>query len=273
LLVGFYPTPVSALKMAVVMAHALRPVSIAGAAQLRPVPLPGAAQPVSAQAVPSDPRLSPAKLARLSASKFGVPYGHDGGVHPLRFDCQTYVEHVMAMALSPSADRFEATLNRLRYRDGVVKEVERYVYPIPDWTSGHWPARDVTQLVLAQRTSLRLAPRMTKIIDRARFFRRYDLAHRGGYFAPERVNTPYIPMSEAAGLEYPDGSIVVFVQKRPGIVAAHCGFLFRRNGVTYLRHASQTRHAVVQEPLAAFVQRAPAYMIGLKVLQPDAAGW
>jgi len=123
--------------------------------------------------------------------------------------------------------------------------------------------------VMAQRA----APVMSKVIDRARFFRRYDLAHRGGYFAPERVDTPYIPLSQAAGLEYPDGSIVVFVQRRPGIVAAHCGFLFVRNGVTYLRHASQTRHAVIQEPLSNFIQRAPAYMIGLKVLRPDASAW
>ena len=61
------------------------------------------------------------------------------------------------------------------------------------------------------------APTGSKIIDRARFFRRYGLAHRGGYFAPERVDTPYIPLSQSAGLQYPDGSIVVFVQRRPGI--------------------------------------------------------
>jgi hypothetical protein len=215
-----------------------------------------------------DPRVSPANLDRLSALSLGVPYGHDGSAHPHRLDCQTYVEHVMAKALTPSNAAFEETLDRLRYRSGVAKPEERLVYPIPDWLEGSWPARDVTLEVAGQT-----APQMKKVIDRARFFRRLELAHRGGYFARQEVQTPYIPIAAAAGKEYPDGAIVIFVQQRPGIVAAHCGFLFQREGVTWLRHASQTRHAVIQEPLAAYLQRAPTYVVGLKVLLPDTSRW
>jgi hypothetical protein len=215
-----------------------------------------------------DGRLSPAALARISAESFGVPYGHDGAVRPARLDCQTYVEQVMAKALSPSPREFERTLNRLRFRDGVARGVERLVYPIPDWLEERWPARDVTQEVAGQQTA-----QMRKVIDRARFFGRLELAHRGGYFARREVETPYIPRASAGRYPYPDGSIVVFVQRRPGIVAAHCGLLFSRDGVTYLRHASQTRGAVVQERLGDFLQRAPSYFVGLKVLMPDASRW
>src|SRR5207237_5032100 len=105
----------------------------------------------------------------------------------------------------------------------------------------------------------------TRLGDTPPSSRRYDRANSGDYSAPERVDTPYIPLSQSAGLQYPDGSIVVFVQRRPGIVAAHCGFLFVRGGIATLRHASQTRHAVIQEPLANFLQRAPAYILGLQV--------
>jgi N-acetylmuramoyl-L-alanine amidase-like len=215
-----------------------------------------------------DPRVSPANLDRVSALSLGVPYGHDGNAHPHRLDCQTYVEHVLAKALTPSNADFEATLDRLRYRSGVAKPEERLVYPIPDWLEGTWPARDVTLDVAGQT-----APQMKKVIDRARFFRRLELAHRGGYFARQEVQTPYIPIASAASKEYPDGAIVIFVQQRPGIVAAHCGFLFQRDGATWLRHASQTRRAVIQEPLAAYLQRAPSYVVGLKVLVPDTTRW
>jgi hypothetical protein len=215
-----------------------------------------------------DPRLAPLRLAKLSASHFGVPYGHDAAVHPRRLDCQTYIEQVMAEALSPSPAEFERTLNRIRYRNGVVRMEERLVYVIPDWLRGDWPARDVTAAIAGDRSAS-----MTKVIDRARFFGVLSLAHRGGYVAREQVNTPYIPRAAAAGLDYPDGSIAIFVQQRAGIVAGHCGFLFRRNGTTVLRHASQTRGAVIQEPLADYLARMPSYFLGLKVLQPDGSRW
>ena len=117
------------------------------------------------------------------------------------------------------------------------------------------------------------AATMSKVIDRARFFGILSLAHRGGYVARETVNTPYIPRAAAFGPPYPDGSIAIFVQQRAGIVAGHCGFLFRRNGMTVLRHASQTRGAVIQEPLATYLHRMPSYFLGLKVLMPDARRW
>jgi hypothetical protein len=233
-----------------------------------PAPRPAAASPDPAEERLADRRLSPAALDRLSAKRLGIPYGHDSGPNPPRLDCQTYVEHVFAEALSPTPAEFARTLQRIQYREGVAKEVERYVYPIPDWLHGRWPARDVTTTVAGARSS-----QMTKVIDRARFFRQPRLAHRGGVFVPERVQTPYIPRASAAGLEYPDGSVAVFVQHRAGIVAAHCGFLFRCNGVTRLRHASQIRRAVIQESLAAYLQRAPAHIIGLKVLVPDGSRW
>ena len=50
-------------------------------------------------------------------------------------------------------------------------------------------------------------------------------------------------------------------------------FLFKRGGTTYLRHASQTKGAVTQEPLADFLTRAPARFLGLKVLLPDFTRW
>ncbi len=216
----------------------------------------------------ADARVSPANLARISARHFGVPYGHDPRVRPRRLDCQTYVEHVMAEALSPAPELFSHTLNRIRYRGGVVKMEERLVYPIPDWLESPWPARDATDELAAGAVG-----QMSKVIDRARHFRRPQLAHRGGYFIRQRVDTSYIPRATAGDRHNPDGSIAIFVQQRAGIVAAHCGFLFVRNGATVLRHASQTRWAVIQEPLRAYLQRAPEHVVGLKVLLPDTSRW
>src|SRR5205085_9573877 len=118
---AFYFSPVSAVRIAIAVAQSLRPPTPADRPALRPVPVPAAVAPAALKPSMLDARLSPTNLARLSSSKFGVPYGHDGAVHPRYFDCQTYVEHVMAMAMAPSAEQFEATLDRLRYRNGVVR--------------------------------------------------------------------------------------------------------------------------------------------------------
>lgn len=236
-----------------------------------PAQAPAAPPPPAAEerpAKPADTRLSPARLDRISAAFLGAAYGHDAAAWPARVDCQTFIELVLARALARTPAEYVPTLNRIRYRNGVVKEEERYVYVIPDWTRGDWPARDVTQEVAEGRSAL-----MTKIIDRAAFFRRPELAHRGGYVARERVDTPYIPRETAASRDYPDGSIAIFVQQREGIVAAHCGWLFRRGAVTLLRHASQTRHMVIEEPLAVYLARAPRNFVGLKVLVTDLSHW
>ncbi len=86
------------------------------------------------------------RIQSISARYLGVPYlldplgeGPHGAIDrdPLvrfnRFDCQTFVETVLAQARGHSDAEFAAELRALRYRDGKVDFAARNHFPDVDW--------------------------------------------------------------------------------------------------------------------------------------------
>lgn len=225
--------------------------------------------------------LAPSRVNALSRTYLGVPYaldclgeGKGSDADPLftrsKVDCQTFVEQVIAEAVAPAVGGMDAAVRMIRYRGGHVSLADRYHYCIPDWLENPWPVRDATAEVAGK-----VARALDRRIDRATF-----LASRGAAIPAqprvpvEAVRTAYIPRAQVAQLQdrLPDGGILMFVLNQPGIVAGHLGFLVRREGKVYLRHASQTRKQVIDEPLTTYLARAPKSFVGVKVLCLDAAG-
>ena len=223
--------------------------------------------------------VAPARIEALSRAYVGTTYALDclgeacaPDADPLfrrdQVDCQTLVEQVMAEAIAPWSGGLDAAVRRIRYRNGEVALANRYHYCVPDWLSHPWPARDVT----AALTSRGL--RQTR--------RRIDLpallasrgARSGSPAVAATIRTSYVPRAQVRSVvdRIPNGSIALFVLGRPDIVAGHMGFLFRKNGTVTLRHASQTRKKVIDEPLLTYLERAPKRFVGLKVLHPDVNG-
>lgn len=234
-----------------------------------------------------------ARVIAASARYLGTPYaldplGEGAGPDPdpridrRRVDCVTFVEQVLAEALAPTPEAILPTLLRIRYRDGVVGFARRNHYFVADWLPNNaWLVTDLTDAVGGRRVR-----RMTKWIDRAPLFRargvvptRDPHAARGVTLAPALQTTTYLPRSEALTLldrrnrRLPSVTIAVFVQDRPGIFAAHTGFLLAGESGSVLRHASRRAGRVLDEPLARYLKTAPARVVGLKVvgLRPAAA--
>jgi hypothetical protein len=172
----------------------------------------------------------------------------------------------MAEAVAPwTGGRRKAAL-LVRYRGGVAAIEDRYHFCIPDWLEYPWPVRDASEAVAGKAARV-----LERQIDRAAL-----VASRGGVSsdAVETVRTPYLPRAAvlASLPRIPSGSIAIFVLSRPGIVSGHLGFVFRHRGSLVLRHASQLRRQVVDEPLTSYVRRAPRRFVGMKILVPDPAG-
>src|ERR1044072_6913134 len=84
------------------------------------------------------------RLDQLSAKFLGLPYIANSLIGSLdvpeqvvvkleAFDCVTYLETVLALALAKNADEFEAQLIRLRYKNGEVSWVTRNHYMVNWW--------------------------------------------------------------------------------------------------------------------------------------------
>jgi N-acetylmuramoyl-L-alanine amidase-like len=177
-------------------------------------------------------------------------------------DCVTYVEQCLAEALAPQAKAGQDLLRRIRYRDGVVSFETRNHYMLADWLPHNRAlVEDVTG-----RVGGSACRQIEKSIDRAALLRARGGDPRAGG-APERLSVRYLPRAAVAAHlgRIPDGSLLILVSSRPGIDAAHVGFVFARGPDRIFRHASQRRGRVFEEPLTRFLAGAPQHMIGIKV--------
>jgi hypothetical protein len=221
-----------------------------------------------------------ARIDAVSAAYLGTPYaldplGEGEGVDPdplldrTRVDCVTFVEQVLAEAIATNANALLPALNRIRYRNGSVGYLHRNHYFVADWISNNrWLVADATQAI-----GRRAVRTMTKTIDRAALFRAHGCSPEECRVAPQRLTTAYIPRAAVAGVlsRIPPVAIAVFVQDRPGVDTAHIGILLAARGRVLLRHASQRRKKVVEEPLLEFLTAAPRRVIGLKICSIRAA--
>lgn len=208
------------------------------------------------------------------------------------FDCTTYVETVLAGAMSSTSEEFEENLMRLRYKDAQVSFVTRNHFPSLDWFhNNHETLQDITPDVanggakVAQTT-----------IDKTAWYKRIssDVIHcdaessrdcrellsqlhaEGKAFVPESAYLPYVPLTEVffgrdkfvnqALLDrIPSGSVISMV--RPdwslkqyigtNMNVSHQGLAIRKNGMLFLRHASLTHKKVIDENFVEYFSHYP----------------
>lgn len=183
-------------------------------------------------------------------------------------DCTTFVETVMALALTAEEGRsswrdFVYNLERLRYRGGNANGYSSRLHYVTDWAIDN-----ATRGILREVTDRISAPVSwsVKSLD-------YISSHRdayppladdaeyeamkhveGGY---HRHRAPYIKPSAIGKAQLRDGDIVAITTKTEGLDVAHMGIIKIKGGAPYLIHASSTQGAVVEEtrPLADYLRR------------------
>ncbi|MBY0515637.1 MAG: DUF1460 domain-containing protein [Bacteriovoracaceae bacterium] len=243
-----------------------------------------------------------ARLDAFSSDYIGLPYGDGGPLgegaqgrydqDPLwrfdTFDCTTFVETMISLALSSNADEFQLHMREIRYADGRVDYVSRNHFPSRDWIPNNIQngyLEDLThQLVDPQNILTARA-----LIDLPRHYQMKKLDELRVFDIPQRELTLRLEEWRAEGLnlkaEYatldyiaidwlvkhpevlrkiPHGSIVNFVRPNWDLTSvagthmnvSHQGFIFQVNGITMLRHASSggDKH-VRQEPFMDYIKK------------------
>jgi len=174
------------------------------------------------------------------------------------FDCTTFVETVVAIALTmkdynPSFETYCLNLQRLRYRDGVINDYTGRLHYFSDWiyeNERKGLVRDVTRQIGGAAFTpdvsfmsthpdsyrqLKSNPRMIEVI-RAK---EMEISARESYamIPSSRIN------SCSDGIK--NGDIVCFVTNIKGLDVSHVGFVMRQNGVLRLLHASSAGKEVM----------------------------
>ncbi|WP_421854933.1 N-acetylmuramoyl-L-alanine amidase-like domain-containing protein [Marinomonas sp.] len=208
------------------------------------------------------------------------------------FDCTTYVETVLAGAMSASASEFEQNLMRLRYKDGKVSFVTRNHFPSLDWFHNNRDKLlDITPDVANGGAKVAEA-----VIDKSAWYKHLsdDVLHcdatessscrsllmtlhsEGKAFKPETAYLPYVPLSlvfqgndrhvnQALLDRIPSGSVISMVRPNwslkqyigTNMNVSHQGLAIRKNGILFLRHASLTHKKVTDENFAEYFSHYP----------------
>jgi len=164
-------------------------------------------------------------------------------------DCLTYIEHVLALAHSKNYDDFFNALQRIRYKNGVIEYNKRNHFLVADWLLYNQLKVEGEDLTLGNFLLFE------KEIDKKKFFSDTSLTN-------PKVSIPYLPKEKAIiyadTVKFARDTIfgVAILSELPGLDAAHTGFVVgssKKKGLM-LRHASQLKGKVIEQPLSEFLK-------------------
>jgi hypothetical protein len=153
------------------------------------------------------------------------------------FDCVTYCETVLAAAIAKDLDEFEASLKAIRYHNGIVEWRQRNHYFF------EWGQHNVEN-----NTCRAIAMDGAVVLEKTVYWHR-ALGRR-------RFSMSGIPRDTllANKQQLASGDIIGFITQRPNLDYFHVGFVaFGQDGELLLRHASLSRHRVLDEGMERFL--------------------
>ena len=210
------------------------------------------------------------------------------------FDCETYVDTVMALALADDDATFEHYIRKIRYQDGKVSFIHRNHFTDLDWNLNNQTQGFVKDITLsfhdenghAVSTIARAlidkpswyqhfsdAIIRVKSISRTERARRLTLLKQKGSHLPKAISTiPYIPLTalfDQAGHantylfnQIPQGAIIEIVRPNWDLTeqigthlnVSHLGFAINKNGTLMFRAATSTNHRVMDVSLIDYLR-------------------
>ena len=177
-------------------------------------------------------------------------------------DCVTYLEHALAMAISPNENEIFNTLQKIRYRGGSIGYVNRKHYLLADWVGEGTFARPMK--IQGDTVVYRTMPKQS-------FFKAKKIKYESPDAPMELRYLPYDRAVEMASRPY-EGPLMVtgvaFVANMDNLDATHTGFVVFRNGEKpLLRHAAYKKQ-VLELPLVDYLKsRSKAKLPGITLFE------
>jgi len=180
-------------------------------------------------------------------------------------DCQTFVETVLAMANAKSLDRARAVLDDIRYAGDPPKVS---FATRNHFTEAQWLPSNLAKGYLREetRTIEERAPSTSLVLRRAQWERVPGLKRLSPAKIPQgEFPIRYLTLEQARkrGASIEPGSVLLVVRQQDPkrvVRVSHMGFVVRKEGRLYVRHASTgEEHKVIDLELGQFVDRLREY--------------
>jgi hypothetical protein len=153
------------------------------------------------------------------------------------FDCVTYIETVLALALASKAD-FTEWLRKIRYQKGRIQWDRRNHYMTA------WIRNNIHEGILKPIPTPNV-PTLTK----------QRVLNVVPGLAAQRTRIKYVPKRSMPHLErsLQTGDLIFFVSTRKNLDVFHAGIIVRNDQRLLMRHASRTQGHVVEQELTKFL--------------------
>jgi hypothetical protein len=201
------------------------------------------------------------RIEQISAQFLGLPYLANSLIGSLdvpeqlvvrldAFDCVTYLETVLALALSKTAEQFEEHLIRLRYKNSEVSWATRNHYMV-DWWRNNEREGLIKNMTRGKASNAKIR----------------ELNLIAG-LPTERVSFRVFPKRKLAQVKelIKTGDFAFFGTTKKNLDVFHSGLLIEDSKNIYLRHATRKANAVIDQNLTDFLNE--HRMSGLVLLRP-----
>lgn len=234
------------------------------------------------------------KLYEISKSLKNTPYlndplgeGEEGeyDTDPLsrldKFDCLTFVETVLALTFSETEEDFQKLLQQIRYKDNIISFETRLHFQNPDWILNnkkyvHNITNSLSNKLLGKKANISRI-----ILDRAGWFNKTHSIEIN--IKEEEVKLDYITFADlqtnieklTAHINKPYIFMTVINPKGlkdkigTDFNISHTGFIIKKEGELFIRHASSTYKRVLDESFSKYIERISKdkNLVGFSILE------
>jgi len=167
------------------------------------------------------------------------------------FDCVTYIETMVALALAAHVDDFIEWLRKIRYERGRIQWNSRNHY-MTGWIRNNL-LLGVIEPVSVPAVPIHIRKRLLNVVPG---------------LVPQRTLVRCVPKPAVARLEphLQSGDLIFFASTRRSLDVFHTGIIARDGGRVLMRHASRSQGRVVEQELSDFLK--VNRMAGVIVVRP-----
>jgi hypothetical protein len=215
------------------------------------------------------------KIVEISGSFLNAPYQFDPlgegkygefNQEPLyrfdKFDCETYVDTVLSLAMSFDVFEFEKNMMNMRYQYSRARFVERNHFPSADWIPNNIRKNYISYLFIPNF----IYSELNAVIDKKSFYQNMEFSRiKIAHLTPRQKalklkqlraysnsvnNVPvrlyYIPLHSVPSVihHFPDGCIIMIVKPTKVVLISHMGFGIWKGNDLYFRSASSIKNKV-----------------------------
>lgn len=211
------------------------------------------------------------------------------------FDCETYVDTVLALSFANNLATFKQYIQLIRYNEGHVSFISRNHFTCLDWNKNNQKQnfiKDITQNII-DKNNKPYAKIAHALINKPSWYQHFSINHirlneasrvekfkrlnllkqKGKKLPIIESHIPYIPLTALFSKDghannyifqqIPNGSIIEIVRPNWDLIKeigthlniSHLGFATWENGTLYFIQASSTMGHVVQVPLIEYLRQ------------------